>query len=219
MTDQKTEAEIAAEKEAADKAAADKAAADAAASGGERRVPESALKIQAADFQKQIAERDKKIAARDAADLKAKEDKLLADGETKKLLELREKDNAEKDKVIADLKRSQLSDKAWKVLHGLGMIDPDRLELYSTSKLPQDATEESIEEWAKLLKADSPEKFTAPVKPVGQSSVGSPAIGATDGSLKSRLESDDKEVKLAALKEELVGTLSGELSPNREDRK
>jgi len=161
----------------------------------------AALTKQAGEKDAAYAALEKKLHARDAADLKAKEDKLKADGETKKLLELREADLADRDSTINELKRSQLSDKAWKVLNGLGMNDPDRLELYSTSKLPQDATKESIEEWAKLLKADSPDKFTAEVRSVGQASVGDPATNGGSGDWKSvnaQMSSDDpKERKQA----------------------
>jgi len=76
-------------------------------------------------------------------------------------------------------KRAILANEAWKVLDGLGMKDQDRLELYTTVKLPADATSESITEWAKLMKADNPDKFTAPATPVGQASLpGGPAVNA-----------------------------------------
>lgn len=196
-----TEAEkaAAAEKEAADKAAADKAAASG--DGEDKTGLRAALAKQAGEKDAAYAALEKKLHARDAADLAAKEKKLKDDGETQKLLELRVADLADRDDTIKELKRSQLSNKAWKALQGLGMADTDKLELYSTAKLPQDATAESIEEWAKLLKADSPDKFTAPVVKVGQASVGELAIDAGSANWKdveAQMESDDPEKRKKA---------------------
>jgi len=169
----------------------------------------AALAKQAGEKDAAYAALEKKLHARDAADLAAKEKKLKDDGETQKLLELRVADVADRDNTIKELRRSQLSNKAWKTLNGLGMADADRLELYSTAKLPQDATEESIEEWAKLLKADSPDKFTAAVVKVAQASVGDPATNGGGGDLAARLKSEDPKEKAAAFKEQFENQCKG----------
>ena len=184
---------------------------------GERKVPESALTKQAEDFRAENAatrleneKMRKQLAAVDSEKLKSKEAKMVEEGKSKELIDDLRKQLADKDAVAVMNERALLSTKAERILRGLGMEDQDRLELYSIHKLPQDATRESIDEWAKLIKADNAAAFTAPVTPVGQASLpGGPATDAGGGDLKARLQSEDKKVKRAALNEQLQNKLNG----------
>ena len=211
MTDQTPE-EIKAEQDAADAAAKAAAVADADKGGDDPNSLRRALAKQAAEKDAENAKLSKQLASRDAADLKAREDKLKEDNKLQELLDAREKTIADMTATATMDKRAILANEAWKVLDGLGMKDQDRLELYTTVKLPADATSESITEWAKLMKADNPAKFTAPVTPVGQASLpGGPATDA-GGSNVNQLKADlqDPAKAASAAKELEARVLRGE---------
>ncbi len=144
-----------------DSATAEPKAAPVAESG-ERKVPESALTKQAADFSAQIAKLTKQVNSHDAEKVKSKEAKMVEDGKLNDLI-------AERDKTIADMQatatassRSILEASAREQLRNLGMSDPLYLQ-GAIAGLPQDATSESIDTWAKTMKVDNESAFTAPV--------------------------------------------------------
>ncbi len=210
---QKTEAEIKAETDAAAKATADKAAADKAAGdagGNDRPSLERALSIQAEKKNAEIDALTKKLAARDAADLKAREGKMIEEGKTKELL-------AEKEKALAAAlaeaetkDRKLLETNARDLLLDLGMND-SVYRIYHSERLPADATAESIKAWANTMKVDDPKAFTGPANPVKIPSTPDPAIDETGADLESRLKSDDNKVRAAAFNEQFkndIGNLS-----------
>jgi len=183
---------------------------------GERKVPESALTKQAEDFRAENAatrleneKMRKQLAAVESDKLKAKELKMVEDGELKELIAAREKTIADLTVAAATSARSLLESSAREQLRNLGMSDP----LYLTGALaglPQDATAESVTEWAKLIKADNAAAFTAPVTPVGQASLpGGPATDAGGGDLKARLVDTDPKVRAEAFKEQFENDLKG----------
>ena len=200
MADQKTEAEIAAEKDATDAAAA-KAKADADASGGDDKDGlRRALAKQATEKDAENAKLAKQIAAFEKEKLTAKEAKMIEDGKLNDLIAERDKTIAEMTATAATSTRSLLESSARDHLRNLGMSDALYLQ-GALAGLPADATTESVEEWAKLMKADNATAFTAPVVTLGQSSVGPPATDAGSANWKdieAQTKSDDpKERKQA----------------------
>ncbi len=182
----------------------------AAAEPSERKVPESALTKQAADFNAQIAKLTKQVNSHDAEKVKAKEAKMVEDGKLNDLIAERDKTIAEMKAAAATSSRSLLESSAREQLRNLGMSDALYLQ-GAIAGLPMDATSDSLEEWAKLMKADNESAFTAPVKVVAQSSVGPPATnGSDDAALEARLKSDDPEVRRLAFSEQLGKELRGE---------
>ena len=207
MADQKTPEEIKAEQDAADAAA--KAAADTDKGGDDPNSLRRALAKQAAEKDAENAKLSKQLAAVESDKLKAKEQKMIEDGELKELIAAREKTIADLTVAAATSARSLLESSAREQLRNLGMSDP----LYLTGALaglPQDATAESVTEWAKLIKADNAAAFTAPVTPVGQASLpGGPATDAGGGDLKARLVDTDPKVRAEAFKEQFKNDLKG----------
>ncbi len=186
-------------------------------SGEDKTGLRAALAKQAEDKNAEIAKLTKQINDNAAASLKSKEDKLKADNKLQELLDARDatiRDMTEKSTAAA---RALLEGAAREKLRDLGMTRALSLA-GAVAGLPADATAETLEAWAAQMKVGNEAEFTEPVTKVAQSSVGAPATNATDGSLKTRLQSDDKNVKLDALKEELVGTLSGELADGWKDK-
>jgi len=164
---------------------------------GERKVPESALKKQAEDFRAENAKLAKQLAAVESDKLKAKEAKMLEDGKLQELIASREAKIVELESNAAQSARSLLESSAREQLRNLGMSDPLYLQ-GALAGLPKDATAESVEQWAKLLKADNATAFTAVVTPVGQASLpGGPATNAGSTNT-SQLKADLKDPAKAA---------------------
>lgn len=210
MADPKTEEKAAAEaatKEAADKAAAEKAASS---DGEDKTGLRAALAKQAGEKDAAYAALEKKLHARDAADLKAKEDKLKADGELQELLDARELTIKEMTDKSTAAVRSLLESSAREKLRDLGMARPLSLA-GAVAGLPADATAETLDAWAAQMKVANESEFVKGVKPLNMGGAGDPKADATDGSLEERLKSDDKEVRAAANAERLKKKMTGEL--------
>jgi len=193
MADQKTEQELAAEKEAADKAAADKATAEG---GDDKAGLRAALAKQAADYQKQIADLSKKVNAVEAKDLAAKEADMLAKNEHEKIIAERDKTIAEMRENSAAASRALLESSAREKLRDLGMERALSLA-GAVAGLPADATTETLDAWAAQMKVNNEGEFTATVTPVGQSSVGDPHVGSLSASV-AQLKADLKDPAKAA---------------------
>jgi len=166
----------------------------------ERKVPESALSKQAADFNAQIARLTKQVNSNDADKLKAKEDKLKADGELQKLIDVRDEKIAEMESNAGKAARSLLESSAREQLRNLGMNDALYLQ-GALAGLPTDATAESVETWAKTMKVDNEAAFTAPATPVKIPGTPDPAVngGSADWKqVEALTKSDDPEVSKKA---------------------
>ena len=197
----KTEVALQVEKDAADAAAKAKADAEAAAGGGDDKDGlRRALTQQATEKDAEIAKLMKQVNANEAEKTKTKEAKMKADGDLQKLLDEKEKTISEMKATAETSVRSLLESSAREQLRNLGMDDALYLR-GALAGLPADATEETIEAWAKTMKIDNPPAFTAPVVKLGQSSVGPPATDAGSANWKdieAQTKSDDpKERKQA----------------------
>ena len=183
---------------------------------GERKVPESALTKQATDFR---AENEatrlenekmrKQLAAVDSEKLKAKEAKMLENGEYQKLLDEQKKENAELKTQAAHKDRALIKASARAKLSDLGMKRPLTLD-GAIVGLPADATMETLDTWVAQMKVNNEAEFTSPVTPVGQASLpGGPATDAGGGDLKARLVDTDPKVRAEAFKEQFKNDLKG----------
>ena len=185
----------------------------------ERRVPESALKNQAADFaskqkayEAKISELEGYQSDNEATKAQAEEIKAREAGELEKILDKYKTSVSDLNNTVASLTREGIVVAAKEALRGLGMEDEGSLSFDGAlAVLPGDMQKEGVADWAAALKEAKPGDFTSTPNPVTQPRAGTPAATVVGTDLKSRLSSDDVEVKRAALREELQLSISGQL--------
>jgi len=174
----------------------------------ERKVPESALKKQASDFNAEREAMRKENAELMAfrqkfeSDQKKAEDaRMLANNEHSKIIEEREIQISELQGNIQNLERSHVANAARDALRDLGMSDALRLT-GALAGLPSDATTESVTEWATAIKAANAAAFEALANPTPQQRAGTPSAGGGSADdLNKRLASPDLTVRSAAIME------------------
>ncbi|MCP4674257.1 MAG: hypothetical protein GY854_01820 [Deltaproteobacteria bacterium] len=180
-----------------------------APSGDERKVPESALKKQAADFaaerESMNAQLTELAAFREKFDndaKKADEDKLKREGEHEKIIAERDTSIAELKNSIAGLERSNVVSDARDALRNAGMTDALRIK-GALGDLPADIKKDGVAEWLTTFKAANASAFEAVANPTAQPRAGAPA--PLDGSVnweavKAWEKGDDKEKRKDARK-------------------
>ena len=178
-----------------------------------KMIPETRLNNLATQINEKNAEIDELRAfkAQVQAETQAQADaEALARGEHEKVI-------AAKDEVIkaAQAEIKQKDDDAFRAKLSEALSDAGAKDKYTRNGMigeylaKGETDRATVEDWLTSMVEASPSSFEEPATPVKTGSVGS--VKNENGSLDARLNSTDAKVRMAALGEQLSGTLKGSL--------